>query len=88
MTNPPKTNVDGYALVLTYSNKADIAKHLGVSKQLLTRWVSVPPQYVMQVSELTKLPISYILPELEQAVSTLLNRPSEKLLPELIKLLS
>ncbi len=88
MTKQPKNNTDGYALVLTCNSKTDIAKHLGVSKQLITRWESVPPRYVMQVSDLTKLPISYILPELERAVSALLNRPSEKLLPELIKLLS
>ncbi len=91
MTKPfvvPKTNKQGYRLVLQYLNKTDLAKALGVSKQLLSRWDSIPPRYAAEVADLLHLPISYIIPELESSVSLLLNRPSEKLLPELIRLLS
>ncbi len=91
MTKPfvvPRTNKEGYRLVLQYVNKTDLAKALGVSKQLLSRWDSIPPRYAAEVADLLHLPISYIIPELESSVSLLLNRPSEKLLPELIKLLS
>ncbi len=91
MTKPfvvPRTNKEGYRLVLQYVNKTDLAKALGVSKQLLSRWDSIPPRYAAEVADLLHLPISYIIPELESSVSLLLNRPSEKLLPELIRLLS
>ncbi len=91
MTKPfvkPKTSKEGYRLVLQHINRTDLAKALGVSKQLLTRWDSIPPRYAAEVADLVQLPISYIIPELESSVSLLLNRPSEKLLPELIRLLS
>ena len=91
MTKPhtvPKTAKEGFALVLLQINRTDLARALGVSKQLVSRWDSIPPRYAAQVSDLTHLPIAYIVPELEQAVTLLLNRPSEKLLPQLIRLLS
>ena len=44
------------------TTKADIARHLGIKKQNLTRWKKVPPHYVAQLSELTGLPREYILP--------------------------
>jgi hypothetical protein len=52
----------GLALLLTKVNKAQIAAHLGIKKQNLTRWKAVPPKYVAQLSELTQLPREYILP--------------------------
>ncbi len=91
MTKPfvkPKTSQEGYRLVLQHINRTDLAKELGVSKQLLTRWDRIPPRYAAEVADLVHLPIGYIIPELESSVSLLLNRPSEKLLPQLIKLLS
>ncbi len=84
----PKTNKEGFKLVLTLINRSDLARELDVSKQLLSRWNQVPLRYAEQVAQITKLPLGYVVPELESSVSLLLNRPSEKLLPELIKLLS
>lgn len=58
------SNPDERALALVFSKvtKAEIAKHLGIAKQNLTRWKKVPPHYVGPLSELTGLPREYILP--------------------------
>lgn len=64
MKNRPKTDEEGLALLLTKTTKAEIARHLGIKKQNLTRWKKVPPHYVAQLSELTKLPREFILPSL------------------------
>ena len=58
----PRTDEEGFALLLTKVSKAQIAAHLGIRKQNLTRWRAVPPKYVAQLSELTGLPREYILP--------------------------
>lgn len=60
----PKTDEQGLKLLLTKAKKADIAKHLGIAKQNLTRWKKVPPHHVGPLSELTGLPPGYILPSL------------------------
>ena len=62
MSKKPRTDEEGLALLLTKTTKADIARHLGIKKQNLTRWKKVPPHYVAQLSELTGLPREYILP--------------------------
>lgn len=64
MSAKPKTDEQGLALLLTKASKAEIARHLGIKKQNLTRWKKVPPHYVPQLSELTGLPREYILPSL------------------------
>jgi hypothetical protein len=64
MSKKPKTDEEGLALLLTKVTKAQIAAHLGIKKQNLTRWKAVPPKYVPQLSELTGLPREYILPSL------------------------
>jgi hypothetical protein len=58
----PTNDEQGLDLLLTKATKAEIAKHLGIAKQNLTRWKAVPPKYVPQLSELTGLPREYILP--------------------------
>lgn len=58
----PSTDRQGLLLVLEHTTKAEIAKHLGIRKQNLTRWKSVPAKYVNQISDLTGLPREYILP--------------------------
>ena len=88
MENLPKTDSEGFEFVLEHTSKTDLARGLDVSKQLISRWKVVPIQYVVKVSEMTHLPISSIRPELERSVSELLNRPSELLLPQLIRLLA
>lgn len=58
----PRTDEEGLELVLTKVTKAQIAAHLGIAKQNLTRWKAVPPKYVPQLSALTGLPREHILP--------------------------
>lgn len=60
----PKTDEEAFALVLTKTTRAAIARHLGIQKQNLTRWKKVPPHHVAKVSELTGLPREYVLPSL------------------------
>jgi len=62
MSKKPTTDEQGLALLLTKVTKAQIAAHLGIKKQNLTRWKKVPPHYVAQLSELTGLPREHILP--------------------------
>jgi len=62
--NRPRTDEEGLALLLTKTTKAEIARHLGIKKQNLTRWKKVPPHYVGDLSKLTGLPREYILPSL------------------------
>jgi hypothetical protein len=88
MTHPPKTDSDGYEMVLQIVSKSDLARYLKVSKQLISRWKSVPVHYAVAVADLTKLPLSYVMPDLDREVGSLLNRPPEKLLPDLIRILT
>jgi hypothetical protein len=60
----PKTDEDAFALVLTKTTRAAIARHLGIKKQNLTRWKKVPPHHAKEVAELTGLPREYVLPSL------------------------
>ena len=60
----PKTDEEAFALVLTKTTRAAIARHLGIKKQNLTRWKKVPPHHVKAVAELTGLPREVILPSM------------------------
>lgn len=66
MSTKPKTDPDetGLALVLTKATRAQIAAHLGIKKQNLTRWKRVPSHHVAKVAELTGVPREKILPSL------------------------
>ena len=64
MSKKPKTDEEGYALLLTRMSKARIAEHLGIKKQNLTRWTTVPAKYVPALAEKSGLPREYILPSL------------------------
>jgi hypothetical protein len=66
----PKTNAEGFALVLSKISKNQLAKSLvsekkpnGLSRQALTKWTEVPIEYVPQVSKITGVPREMILPE-------------------------
>lgn len=84
----PETNADAYRLVIEIlGNQSALARGLGVTRQLVSLWESIPPKYLAATATLTKLPIDWVLPELEAAVSALLGRPSALLLPEVIRLL-
>jgi hypothetical protein len=62
MSKRPKTDEEGLDLLLTKVTKAQIAAHLQIKKQNLTRWKAVPAKYVPELSKLTGLPREYILP--------------------------
>lgn len=59
----PKTNAEGLALVLTKISRPALARHLGLSRQLLHRWTEVPLKYVGGTAAATGLPKSHILPQ-------------------------
>ena len=86
--NKPKTNREALDLVVArLKTQTALAEGLGVVKQLVSRWHEIPPKYLERTSELTQLPVDWILPELDAAVSALLGRLSGLLLPELIRLI-
>lgn len=60
----PKTDEEGYGLVLSKMSKAELARGLGIKKQNLSRWKKVPPHHVPKVAELTGLPREKILPSI------------------------
>lgn len=64
LKNRPKTDEEGFALVLTKITRAKIAEGLGIKRQSLTRWTRVPPHHVVRLSELTGIPREYILPSM------------------------
>jgi hypothetical protein len=64
MAKKPKTDEEGFALVLTIITRAEIARGLGIKKQNLTRWKKVPPHHVPKIAELTGLDRGDILPSL------------------------
>jgi hypothetical protein len=86
--NKPKTNAEAFRLVIEIvGTKTELARRLGVVKQLVSRWDEIPPPYLEKVSEVTDLPLDWILPELEAEVTKQLGRPSSLLLPALIRLI-
>jgi len=62
MSKRPRTDEEGLELLLTKMTKAQIAAHLGIKKQNLTRWKAVPPKYVPELAKASGLPREYILP--------------------------
>jgi hypothetical protein len=64
MTKKPKTDEEGLELLLTKMTKAEIAAHLGIKKQNLTRWKAVPAKYVPDLAKASGLPREYILPSI------------------------
>jgi len=65
----PKTNQEAYALVLETlkpgrGGQSALADQLGVVRQLVSRWDEIPLKYVLKVSEITELPLDWVVPEL------------------------
>lgn len=86
--NKPNTNEEALSLVLEIiGSKTALAKRLGVTKQLVSRWEEVPPPYLEKVSSISRLPLDWVLPELNSDVSRLLGRPAAPILPDLIRLI-
>lgn len=85
--NKPKTNAEAMALVLEIvGNPARLAEGLGLTRQLTSRWKEIPPDYAARVAEITKLPLDWILPELDASVSKLLGKPASPILAALIRI--
>lgn len=51
-----------YRLLLTRYTKTGIAELLGIRKQAITRWTSVPLKYVRTLSEATGIPKKNLRP--------------------------
>lgn len=64
MSKKPKTDEEGFELVLTKLSRAEIARGLGIKKQNLTRWKRVPPHHVTKLAQLTGLAREDILPSM------------------------
>ena len=60
----PKTNAEGWALVCSKIKKAELARKIGKTKQLLHLWEEVPFKYVLDVEKASGVPRSHILPEM------------------------
>ena len=60
----PRTDKEAYQLLLSFHGltKMQIAKHLGISKQAITRWDTVPLKYVTPLSQATGIPREYLRP--------------------------
>lgn len=83
----PKTNSEALDLVIeVVGTKTALAKGLGVVKQLVSRWKTIPIKYAEPTAKLVHLPIDWIVPELDAKLSALLKRPSAEILPSLIRL--
>lgn len=57
----------------TVGNQSELARRLGVVKQLVSRWEEIPPQFAIQVADLVDLQVGWILPELEARVIAVLG---------------
>jgi hypothetical protein len=63
---PPKTDEEAYQRLLSPQfygyKKVEIAKFVGLPKQSLTRWKSVPVNYVTRLHEATGIPKEHLRP--------------------------
>lgn len=63
----PKTNAEGYALVLAFyeGNKTAMAEALGVTRQLLYYWErkGIPPERIRSIADATGYPPAHIKPQ-------------------------
>lgn len=84
----PKTDREAFDLVLKkVGTKIELARRLGVVRQLVGKWHAIPLQYVEEVSELIGLPIGHVAPEVEAKVTAALGRRlSSEALANLIRI--
>jgi len=59
----PKTNADGWALVLSRIGRATLANCVGLTRQALYKWHEVPLKHVVAVEKATQIPREMICPE-------------------------
>lgn len=83
----PKTNRQALDLVFSITKtQTALAKQLGLAKQYVARWNEVPLHFAMQVAEITKLPVEWVVPEQYDEVMAILGYPFD--LGSLIRVLS
>ncbi len=66
-----KTDAAGRALVKARMNDNQLALALGISRQAVGKWGSIPVKFIHKVAQLTGLPVTRILP-------SVFNPPQEK----------
>jgi len=87
MATPPKTNAEAFQHILTLTTKAKLAEHLGVTRQLTSRWEEVPPKYAEQVALMLDLPISHVVPELVHRIYTTCGKQvPDKIIGEMVRI--
>lgn len=59
---PKISDEEAFALILKKCHRAELARRLGVSRQLLTRWKAVPLDYAVRVAEAVQMPKAEVLP--------------------------
>jgi hypothetical protein len=64
MIDSPTTDEQAFQVLCLYFQKALIAEFVGVSKQAVSKWKSVPPRYVKVLSEKTGFPREELLPSM------------------------
>lgn len=75
----PKTNREGYQLVLDVISKSKLAKTLDLSRQAVGNWgPTVPEAYGYRVSIITGVPIEDILPEVAPEVHHKLKKLADE----------
>ena len=84
MATPPKTNAEAFQHILTLTTKAKLAEHLGVTRQLTSRWEEIPSKYADEVAEMLDLPIGHVVPELVHKIRDCGKDFSDDLIRELI----
>ena len=83
----PKTNREALDLVFTITKtQTELAKRLGLAKQYIARWSEIPLHFAIQIAEITKLPVDWMVPEQYDEVMAILGHPFD--LASLIRVLS
>ena len=87
MDSLPQTNIEAFQHILKLTTKAKLAEHLGVTRQLTSRWEEVPPKYADQVAEMLNLPISHVVPELVHRIHVTCGKHvPDKIIGEMIRI--
>ena len=65
----PPSAVASWSELRERFNKAELAKHLGLTQSAVGNWRCVPDKYVESVSSFLRIPVSELRPDLNQGVS-------------------
>ena len=67
------TDKEAFRRILKKISKSDIARAVGVSRQLINRWEAVPPKYAETLANHLSMPVGEIIPELYSEVVPILH---------------